>query len=435
MTMASIPKAMGILSEDVHPLNITESLKACASNLAGVWLGYAKEGISPFDIASIEKVKPALALQSLGVALSVESDATDPLLAYIAGESAGFRLPDEPGSYDPHMLAALKKGFLQARHFGFKALSGLTQSALNNQGFKTFGDEPEPALIAEYERHIHRDLPVPRLYLQASSGSESAIRDPGLYLAIFDEDICQVVSQIRDMLYVRDHRALDALSRFENTPAVIRQCAGELLGHFGYEETLEARRRLIGSSSMGMVESKNRLEAIFTELANEHEEYDAIVHRLGTYEFNSAFSGYALQRSVDEIVETYKRSPGRFEDPAPAEVYCEVFTVLSQRGLALDATALLASQGLGFCDAVDLKQSSKTLPLLIGQLSKPMNAMAAGAVMASIKSYPLESIIEHCAGANDRQMSKLFQLTSSKEIATLMTGRAREKHFSMELGL
>lgn len=433
--MASIQNAMGILREDVHPLKISQSLKACVAELAGIWLGYAREGISPFDVASIEKVKPALALQSLGVALSVESDATDPLMSYIAAKPFGFRLPDEPVSYDPHMLSAVKKGFLLARHFGFKALSDVTRSALSKQNFKALDDGMDQVSIAEYESHIHQDLPVPRLYLQASSGSKSAVRDPGLYLSIFDEDICQVVAQIRDLLYVKDHRALDALSRFENTPDVIRQCAGELLGHFGYEETLDARRRLIGSGSMGMVESKNRLEAIFTELANENEEYDAIVHRLGVYEFNPAFSGYALQRSVDEIVETYKRSPGRFEDPAPAEVYCEVFSVLSRRGLALDATALLAAQGLGFCDAVDLKQSNKTLPMLIGQLSKPLNAMAAGAVMASIKSYPLESIIKHCAGANDRQMSKLFHLTNSKEIAGLMTGRAREMHLSMELGL
>lgn len=416
---------------------VISSLETDVASLRDVWKSHIKQGLMSFDVATIERVDASAALKSLGIALAIEHPDVDVILNYIDSDKSGFRDPGKDNALDDRMLAAVSNGFRQARIYGFKALNNKPPFEMNEKDLaKHDGDYLQHAL-SEYETHINRNLPVPRLYTQKSFGN-CQVRSPRLYDAIFDSAICMTQQQLTDLSYAMDYDALEKLASFKDTPDSIRSIVHGQMQSFDYLTSLDARRRLLGNGEMTMTESRVRLESAFRYLGNYGGSSDVAPTLKGikAFEFSPSFTQSALQHTVDNILLEYAQKPVSLSDPAAPEVYREVFLALAGQGLEIDTTAIMAKERVDFCRAKDMKeQGGGLLPKILKGLGAPSNNLVKGALMAAVQAYPLPEVLKLCDQENERQMKTLYEVTGQTEFLQKLSGAARDNAFAMDMGL
>lgn len=416
---------------------VISSLEADVPSLRHIWKSHIKQGLMAFDVATIERVDASTALKSLGMALAIEHPDVDVILNYIDSDKSGFRDPGKDNALDERMLAAVNSGFREARTYGFKAMNHKPPFEMNERDLaKHDGDFLQHAL-SEYETHINRHLPVPRLYTQKSFGN-CQVRSPRLYDAIFDSTICMTQQQLADLSYAMDYDALEKLAAFKDTPDSIRTIVHGQMQSFDYLTSLDARKKLLGNGEMTMTESRIRLESAFRYLGTHGGSNDVAPTLKGikAFEFSPSFTQSGLQHTVDNILHEYAQKPVSLSDPAAPEVYREVFSALAGQGLEIDTTAIMAKERVDFCRAKDMKeQGSGLLPKILKGLGAPSNNLVKGALMAAVQTYPLPEVLKLCDQENERQMKTLYEVTGQTEFLQKLSGAARDNAFAMDMGL
>ncbi|MBD8615628.1 hypothetical protein IFT69_18165 [Pseudomonas putida] len=435
--MSGIAQVLAQFGHVENKKKVLPILQADVSALRESWKSHIKQGLMSFDVATLERLDAATALKSLGMALAVESPDVDMILDYIDSDQSGFRDPSKDNELDERMLAAVNRGFREARATGFKALTYQPPFLIKSDDMESHEGDRFQHALSEYDTHINRHLPVPRLYTSHSFG-KCQVRPPKLYDAIFSSDICMTRQQLADLTYAKDYDALEKLAAFKDIPASIQALVQDQMQSFDYLASLDARKRLLGSGEMTMTESRIRLESAFRNLGNFGNSQDVAptLNGIKAFEFSPTFLQQGLQHTIDAIMQEYSRKPVSLSDPAAPQVYSQAFAALAAQGLEIDTTAIMAKERVDFCKAKDMKnQGSGLLPNILKGLGSPANNLVKGALMAAVQTFPIPEVFKHCDPANERQMKTLYEATGHAQFLQKLPGKARDAAFAMDMGL
>jgi hypothetical protein len=410
----------------------TDFQKSCAE-ARRLWLLHLKAGHTLDQILTLEQLSPEICLETLGIALSIDGEHVDPLLAFIMDASSGIYSKDQ--SLDSGPIGFVRNGVIKSREYGFKLLKH-HYSLLSEGDDYAHMKDPEDRLPAQQRLKEHLlHYTVPKLYTQDDDGGWYC-RNLRLYVAIYPDKLVKPEIQVGRLLHNGDVHFGHELAEQVPLPIPFEHLVAQNLRHYEYRISMVIREKVLGHQVMGLPECKERLDEALDDIHREEErskraEHIALIKEMS---FPAHFEGAPIQKVVDDFFRewlgnsrTGNARPGTFE-------YLALFEALRLKGHKAHYLGLTLSRGMSLFEVWELEATGVSLlPTLVKQLGDRQVQFVSNALGCAVMQYPLPEIL--ATNPNDKALRHLYEWTSDEAFLNALSPSGRITQLESDLGL
>lgn len=429
-TLARIHSNFGL---EIYPVYIATDFQKSCVEARRLWLLHLKAEHTLDQILTLEQLSPEICLETLGMALSIDGEHVDPLLAFIMGASGGIYSKDQ--SLDSGLIGFVRNGVIKSREYGLKRLKH-HYSLLSEGDDYAYMKDPEDRLPAQQQLKEHLlEYTTPKLYTQDDDGGWYC-RNLRLYLAIYPDKLVKTEIQVGRLLHNGDvHFGLE-LAEQVPLPEPFELLVAQNLRHYEYRISMVIRERVLGHKVMGLVECKERLDEALDDIHREEErsrraEHIALIKEM---RFPVHFEGAPIQKVVDDFFRewlgnsrTGNARPGTFE-------YLELFEALRLKGHKAHYLGLTLSRGMNLFEVWELEATGVSLlPTLVKQLGDRQVQFVSNALGCAVMQYPLPEIL--ATNPNDKALRHLYEWTNDEAFLNGLSPEGCATQLESDLGL
>jgi hypothetical protein len=428
-TLAQIHAHFG---RETYPVYIESDFLNSSAEITRQWMLHLGAGHTFDQILVLEECSPQVCLETLGMALAMEGEHVDPLLAFTM--DADNRIYAADPSHDSGLIGFVRNGVIKAREYAFKLLKQPYSLLTEGDDYAHMKD-PEDRLPAQQKLKEHlMHYTAPQLYMLDEDGWYC--RNLRLYLAIYPDKLVKPELQVHRLLHNGDvHFGLE-LAEQVPLPEPFAHLVAQNLRHYEYRISMVIREKVLGHRVMALPECKERLDEALDDIHREHERNRRAEHieLIKEMNFPAHFQGVPIQKVVDDFFRELlsncrvgESRPGTFE-------YLELFEALRLKGHKAHYFGLTLSRGMSLFEVWELEATGASLlPLLVKQLGDRQVPYVSNALGCAVMQYPMQDILE--ASPNDKALRHLYEWTQDEGFLNALSPEGCATQLESDLGL